>query len=79
MRMEINCSHQVKTDSVNLFICKIGMYGGHPYIGNCLECVNKNQNNEEYAKELFAKSERTHPSNRARISGCCDSAINYIE
>jgi hypothetical protein len=40
--------------------------------------MEKNQNNEAYAKELFAKAERSHPPTAKRVSGCCDSAKNYI-
>lgn len=60
-------------------ICGLGMYGGMPSHGICKQCVERGQNNPEYAKELFAKAERTHPSSAPRISGCCDSARNYIE
>lgn len=34
------------------------------------------RNNPEFAKELFAKHELTHPPNVRRVSGCCDSAEN---
>jgi hypothetical protein len=79
MRSNIFCEYQSEGKSKNQFTCSIGLYGGVPYIGNCLNCVDKKQNNESYAKELFVNVGRTHPSNRTRISGCCDSARNYIE
>ena len=59
-------------------VCALGLYGGKPSHGTCQVCIAKGQNNHEYAKELFARAERTHPSNRPRVSGCCDSARNYI-
>lgn len=77
MRENVNCEYQVKANSENLFVCKIGMYGGHPYIGNCIACIRDNQNNPEYAKELLDRSRKSHPDGTVRISGCCDSALNY--
>ena len=77
----INCQFHTRigTDKQRRGRCSLGMYGGFVTFGVCKMCIDRNQNNEEYAKELFAKVERTHPSNHARISGCCDSAMNYIE
>ena len=77
MRTDVNCEHQVKTDTKNLFPCKIGMYGGHPYIGNCIACIRDNQNNPEYANELARMSRKSHPESAGKVSGCCDSALNY--
>ena len=77
MRDDVNCDHQAKTETKNLFICKIGMYGGHPYIGNCIACIRDNQNNPEYANELASKHRKSHPENAGKVSGCCDSALNY--
>lgn len=77
MRNDIYCEHQVETETKNLFVCKIGMYGGHPYIGNCLSCIKESQNNKEYAKNLIETLERSHPSRANKVSGCCDSAKNY--
>ena len=57
-------------------VCALRLYGGKPSHGTCKVCIAKGQNNPEYAKELFEKAERTHPSNRPRVSGCCDSALN---
>lgn len=77
MREILNCEHQVKTSSTNLFVCKIGMYGGHPYIGNCISCIKNNENNKEYSNKLLKILDRSHPSNVQKVSGCCDSAKNY--
>jgi hypothetical protein len=77
MRNQIYCDHQINTDSKNLFVCKIGMYGGHPYIGNCISCIKENQNNDEYAKKIIETLARSHPSSVNKVSGCCDSAKNY--
>jgi hypothetical protein len=60
-------------------LCKLGLYGGQVTVGDCKLCIEKGQNNEAYAKELFAKAERSHPSSAPRVSGCCDSARNYID
>ena len=76
MRDNINCEHQVLTETNNLFICKIGLYGGHPYIGNCIACIRENNNNKEYADQLSSDYRRSHPSDK-KVSGCCDSALNY--
>jgi len=53
------------------------MYGGHPYIGNCISCIKENQNNDEYAKKIIETLARSHPSSVNKVSGCCDSAKNY--
>jgi hypothetical protein len=58
--------------------CKLGLHGGNPLKGNCLACIQSEENNQKYAKELFERYERTHPSTAKRVSGCCDSARNYI-
>jgi hypothetical protein len=58
-------------------ICNLGMYGGMPSYRVCEKCISNNENNEEYAKQLFLKYEKSHPINISKISGCCDSAKNY--
>jgi hypothetical protein len=73
----MNCPH-ITTSTKEYNACALGMYGGKPSHGICKVCIEKGQNNEEYAKELFAKAERSHPSSAPRVSGCCDSARNYI-
>lgn len=77
MRNEVYCEHQVKTETNNLFICNIGLYGGHPYIGNCINCIKNNNNNKQYANEIILRLERSHPHGASKVSGCCDSAKNY--
>ncbi len=72
----MTCPHQSRTRDRGQFDCALGLYGGKPWLGNCQQCLAKGQNNPEYAKELFEKAERTHPSSRPRVSGCCDSALN---
>jgi hypothetical protein len=71
----MNCKFWSKTHPV----CKLGMYGGMPSVGMCKQCIERGQNNEAYAKELFARGEQSHPSAAPRVSGCCDSARNYID
>jgi hypothetical protein len=72
------CKHiTLSTKEYN--VCGLNLYGGKPSHGTCKVCIERGHNNEEYAKELFAKAERTHPSSAPRVSGCCDSARNYID
>lgn len=71
----MNCIY-IKTTSREYNVCGLNLYGGKPSHGTCQACLAKGQNTPEYAKELFAKAERTHPSSRPRVSGCCDSALN---
>jgi hypothetical protein len=59
--------------------CELGLHGGFPHAGNCTACINANENNEEYAKMLFSNYEKSHPSDKPKVSGCCDSAKNYID
>ena len=79
MRNNIFCDYQSAGKTKNQFVCGLGLYGGVPYIGNCINCVDKKQNNQNYANELIAKHNRTHPEKSNKISGCCDSARNYID
>jgi hypothetical protein len=72
------CEH-IKESTKQYNICGLGMYGGKPSHGTCRLCVEKGQNNAEYAAELAARAERSHPSGAKRVSGCCDSARNYID
>jgi hypothetical protein len=72
----MNCKYRNEKEHP---VCKLGMYGGMPSNNICNYCINNNQNNEEYAKQLFLLAEISHPSNKPRISGCCDSAKNYID
>ena len=55
-------------------ICELGLYGGKVTDGTCRRCISKENNTPEYAAELFARSERSHPSGVKRLSGCCDRA-----
>lgn len=71
----MTCPHITATTK-EYNVCALKLYGGKPSHGTCKVCIAKGQNNEVYAKELFEKAERTHPSSRPRVSGCCDSALN---
>jgi hypothetical protein len=79
MRSGISCEHQIETKAKNLFVCKIGLFGGHPYIGNCIQCISANQNNKDYINELNYRYSKSHPTDKPKASGCCDSAKNYID
>ncbi len=74
----MTCPH-ITTSTREYNVCALNLYGGKPSHGTCKLCIQRGQNNEVYAKELFARAERTHPSTVPRVSGCCDSARNYFE
>ena len=74
----MTCQHQFRARDRGQFKCALKLYGGNPWIGNCQDCIAKNQNNPQHAAELAARYERSHPSSAPRVSGCCDSARNYI-
>ena len=74
----MTCTHQSRTRDRGQFDCALGWYGGKPYLGNGRSCIAAGHNTPEAKAEADAKAERTHPSTRARISGCCDSARNYL-
>jgi hypothetical protein len=54
------------------YVCQLGLYGGKPYVGNCLTCVREGNNNTAFAAALFARQAITHPPGKPAISGCCD-------
>jgi len=70
------CEHQVATTTANLYTCSIGLYGGHPYLGNCITCMANAENNAEHFEQLKKREAISHPPQARRISGCCDSALN---
>jgi hypothetical protein len=72
----MNCKHQSRKVNYGPFACALGLYGGRPYLGNCVACIKSNQNNEEYVKTLRERELISHPPTAKRASGCCDSALN---
>jgi hypothetical protein len=50
------------------------VWGGEPYLGNCIKCLSSGENSSEYVKDLVAKLLRSHPADKPLISGCCDRA-----
>jgi hypothetical protein len=60
-------------------VCELGYHGGLPTKETCIHCINNGLNTEEKAKELFDIIKISHPSSAPRVSGCCDSARNYID
>lgn len=74
-----SCPHQSQPPGKDTGrrLCALGLFGGKPFSGNCLSCIAKGRNNAEYAAALFARHEKTHPGDKPRVSGCCDSARNY--
>jgi hypothetical protein len=59
--------------------CLIGWYGGNPTEKNCHFCIASERNNENAKAASDLLLEKSHPSDKPRISGCCDSAKNYID
>ena len=57
-------------------ICALGLHGSRPYVGACAYCITAGENTPEHAARVAARYEKSHPSQRRRISGCCDSALN---
>ncbi len=60
-------------------MCGLGYYGGFPDVDTCVKCIKNKWNTKERAEELFELEKKTHPQTVDRISGCCDSARNYID
>jgi hypothetical protein len=58
-------------------MCALGWFGGHPFLGNCLDCIAHHRNTPEAKAAADAKAELTHPSSIPRISGCCDRADQH--
>jgi hypothetical protein len=70
----MTCPHQSRTRDRGQFICALGWYGGRPWLGNCNQCMAAGRNTPEAKAAADAKAEASHPSNRPRLSGCCDRA-----
>jgi len=73
----IACKYFHKTKS-GISTCLLGWFGGRPEKTDCEVCISKKQNNREARLAADARAERSHPSTAKRVSGCCDSAKNYI-
>jgi hypothetical protein len=54
--------------------CALGLYGGKPSRGVCGRCIAAGENNADFAADLLARAQRSHPAARPRLSGCCDRA-----
>jgi hypothetical protein len=67
------CQYATKIDK-NINHCSLGLYGGKPSNGTCQNCIKRGENNESFARDLFAAANRSHPAKIQRISGCCDRA-----
>ena len=59
--------------------CKLGWYGGNPTIQNCKTCIAAERNNKESKIKSDSISITSHPPTARKVSGCCDSAKNYID
>jgi hypothetical protein len=73
----MTCPH-ITTTTREYNTCGLGLYGGKPSQGICSRCVEQKENNLNFAQALIARSEKSHPLSQRKISGCCDSAKNYI-
>jgi hypothetical protein len=73
----VKCEFQIERNPAGYY-CSLGFYGGEPDDEACRLCIELGQNNVRHAIELAARAERSHPSTAKRVSGCCDSAKNYI-
>jgi len=69
----VNCSHATAIDK-DTNRCALALYGGRPSTGTCRKCCAAGENTPEFAAALFARLEQSHPTNRPRLSGCCDRA-----
>jgi len=76
----MTCPHQSQPvgKDTGRRLCAMGLRGGQPYIGECINCMARGENTPEFAAQLAERSERSHPATAARVSGCCDSAKNYL-
>ena len=72
----MTCPHATPQREYNF--CGLGLYGGRPSHGTCAQCMANGENTPEFAAQLAERSERSHPATAARVSGCCDSAKNYL-
>jgi hypothetical protein len=71
----INCVFYIKDNQK----CSLGFHGGYPTAETCRECIERGWNTEENAKELMERYMVSHPPLIEQVSGCCDSARNYID
>ena len=74
----MTCPHITSTTR-EYNVCGLSLYGGKPSHGTCARCIERGENTATYAQELKDRAARSHPTGRARISGCCDSAKNYTD
>jgi hypothetical protein len=72
----MTCPHQSQPPGKDTGrrLCAIGWHGGKPFVGNCQACIAAGRNTPEARQQADAKAERTHPSDKPRIRGCCDRA-----
>ncbi len=67
--MHIDCEFLKKSGR-----CMLGFYGGFPSPGTCRICIDRGENNREFADALAESHAKSHPGAAPRISGCCDRA-----
>ena len=72
----MTCDHQSRDGTRGPFRCALGWYGGSPYLGNCLKCIEAGTNTAEAKAAFDAGQSKAHPPQAPRVSGCCDDARN---
>ena len=76
----MTCPHQSQPPGKDTGrrLCALGLYGGKPFLGVCQRCIANGENTPEFARQLEARAAAAHPDGATKISGCCDSALNYL-
>lgn len=72
-RATVTCLHQAPL-GLGRFTCALNLYGGKPYLGNCIACVTAGDNTAEGAARIIGGADLSHPPDKPAVSGCCDSA-----
>ena len=67
----INCAFLQKS------ICELGYFKGKPHPFNCKYCILNKENTLEAKAKFEQTMKNAHPPEARRVSGCCDSALNY--
>jgi hypothetical protein len=73
----MNCQYIISTTK-EYNTCALNLYGGKPSHGTCARCIESKENTTDFAKQLQERADQSHPINAKKVSGCCDSAKNYI-
>ena len=70
----MTCPHQLSMDKTGRGKCSLGLYGGKPWLGNCIECGGKPEGYIPPARGLGDVIEKlAHPIAVALKLPCLDS------